>query len=132
MKEVKVEAKVVSWAKAQGITVLKLNLIGNTGWPDRVFLYAGRAVFLEFKRPGQDLKRNQPARIEELVSQGFTVGVFDDADTSISYLVSTLLSASWRDNVHQTGVCRTPIQTRPGEDVSDLYGVSYSPGQRVR
>ena len=132
VKEVNVEVKVVNWAKAHGITVLKLNLIGNTGWPDRVFLYLGCIVLIEVKRPGEDLKRNQPARIEELVVQGFTVGVFDDVRTSCDFLETTLLSERWRDHDDQAGVCWIALQARSWENVRGLYGVSYSPGERVR
>lgn len=89
-----VEDKVVRWAQAWRILVLKLNLIGNTGWPDRVFLHQGRQVYIEFKRPGDDLERNQPERIEELVKQGFTVGVFDDRDSAIDFLGATLLAGN--------------------------------------
>lgn len=112
MKEIDVESKVMSWAKAHNMTVLKLNLIGNTGWPDRVFLYAGRQIFIEFKRPGEDLKRNQPARIEELVDQGFTVGVFDNVDNCTRLLETTLLSERWRNSLYQTGVCYVHLHNR--------------------
>lgn len=125
------EGKLKSWARAHDLLTLKLNLQGNTGWPDRVFLYRGRQVFIELKRPGHDLKRNQPARIEELVSRGFTVGVFDELRSATSLLEATLLSASWRDNVHQAGVCWIALQARPRENIGDLYGVPYFAGQRV-
>jgi len=121
VKEVNVEVKVVNWAKAHGITVLKLNLIGNTGWPDRVFLYLGCIVLIEVKRPGEDLKRNQPARIEELVVQGFTVGVFDDVRTSCDFLETTLLSEAWR-SCFSSGRCEIKLQK---------CMAVYGPGERV-
>jgi hypothetical protein len=127
-----VEAKAVAWATAQGILVLKLNLIGNTGWPDRVFLHRGRQVYIEFKRPGDDLERNQPERIEELVKQGFTVGVFDDARTAASFLGATLLSESWRQANDQSGVCWVALQARSWQDQRGLYGVPHFAGQGLR
>jgi hypothetical protein len=132
MREIDIESKVVAWAKTHDITVLKLNIMGNTGWPDRVFLHLGRLVFIEFKRPGEDLKRNQPARIEDLVSQGFTIGVFDNVDNSTRLLEATLLSERWRNSLYQTGVCWIALQARAWKNVSYLHGISYSPGQRVR
>lgn len=87
-----IEAKVVRWAQAHGILVLKLNLIGNTGWPDRLFLHRGRVVFIEFKRPGDKLERNQPERVDELQRRGFTVGVVDNVTYGISFLDAALLS----------------------------------------
>ena len=93
MYEIKdVETPTVRWARAKGIIVLKLNLIGNTGWPDRLFLYGGQVVFIEFKRPGGKLARNQPQRVATLRDAGFIVGVFDNADKAISFLDSTFFS----------------------------------------
>jgi hypothetical protein len=90
IRELAVEGAVVKWAKARGILVLKLNLIGNTGWPDRLFLHEGRVVFIEFKRPGEKLRRNQPQRVAELRQRGFTVGVYDDISSAIAFLEATL------------------------------------------
>lgn len=87
-----VERPVVRWAQAHGIIVLKLNLIGNTGWPDRLFLYRGQTVFIEFKRPGGKLERNQPQRVATLRQAGFTVGVFDDKHEAIRFLEATFFS----------------------------------------
>lgn len=92
MLERDVENPVVRWAQAHGIIVLKLNLIGNTGWPDRVFLYKGMMVFIEFKRPGEKLRRNQPARVASLRDAGFIVGVFDDSKAAIAFLEATFFS----------------------------------------
>jgi hypothetical protein len=127
-----IEKPVVDWAKARGILHLKLNLMGNTGWPDDQFLHLGSSVFIEFKRPGGDLKRNQPERIEELVNRGFTVGVFDDVKIATRFLGATLLSDGWRSSLHKTGLCWIALQARAWKDVSDLYGVPYSAGQGVR
>lgn len=92
MLERDIERAVMTWAKGQGCICLKLNLIGNTGWPDRLFLYNGKCVFIEFKRPGGKLHRNQPQRINALRAQGFTAEVFDNVDNAITFLESTLLS----------------------------------------
>lgn len=92
MLERDVERPVTAWATRQGILCLKLNLIGNTGWPDRLLLHGGRCVFIEFKRPGGKLRRNQPQRIATLRAQGFTAEVFDNVDNAIAFLESTLLS----------------------------------------
>lgn len=91
MLEKKVEKDVVDWARAQGIICLKLNLIGSTGWPDRLFLApGGRFCFVEFKRPGEELRRNQPQRIHLLRKYGFTVGVYDEFHQAIAFLGATL------------------------------------------
>jgi hypothetical protein len=87
-----VEEKVCKWAKTQGILPLKLNLMANTGWPDRMFLYAGRVVFIEFKRVGEKLRRNQPERVATLRGLGFAVGVFDNVAESVAFLEAEILS----------------------------------------
>lgn len=77
--------------RALGCICLKLNLIGSTGWPDRLFLAPGaRIVFAEFKRPGERLRRNQPERVGLLQRYGFKVGVYDDAETAKRDLESSL------------------------------------------
>lgn len=37
-----------------GVRSIKLNLTGNTGWPDRLFFIpGGRPLLIEFKQPGE-------------------------------------------------------------------------------
>lgn len=91
--EAKIEREVVRWAMAHGILTLKLNLIGNTGWPDRIFLHQGEMVFVEFKRPGEQLRRNQPERVAELRKRKFKVGVFDNVPDATAFLEASLLSS---------------------------------------
>lgn len=91
MLEKVVERKVVEWLRKRGCVCLKLNLIGSTGWPDRLILApGGRLAFVEFKRPGEQLRRNQPHRVALLRNLGFYVGVFDEVDAAIEALDSTL------------------------------------------
>lgn len=91
MLEKAVERKVVDAMRKRGVLCLKLNLIGSTGWPDRLFLApGGRLAFVEFKRPGEILRRNQPQRVALLRSLGFFVGVYDDIDVAIEELGATL------------------------------------------
>lgn len=91
MLEKQIEAPVVRWARTNGVVCLKLNLIGSTGWPDRLFLApGGRMCFIEFKRPGEMLRRNQPQRVGLLQKLGFIVGVYDDVTEAIEFLGATL------------------------------------------
>lgn len=52
-KESVVEHKVCLFARRQGVLVIKLTLLGRIGWPDRLFLYMGKILFIEFKRVGE-------------------------------------------------------------------------------
>ena len=95
MRESRVEGAVVKWARGRGAIALKLNLIGSTGWPDRLFLApGGRLAFVEFKRPDQPAvgERNQPARIGLLQRFGFNVGIFNNVDEAIAFLEAALFS----------------------------------------
>jgi hypothetical protein len=54
------EQKVVSFAESKGFMVLKLNVLGRRGWPDRMFVYKGKVFFIEFKRAGET-----PAKLQQ-------------------------------------------------------------------
>lgn len=121
-QETKLETRVKRWAQAQGILCLKLNLQGNTGWPDRVFLHLGRIVFIEFKAPGASCvgERNQPARIDELRKRGFDVGIFNEFNAACAFLATALLPKEGRKAGSVTSLCRPPIRPRDGEDYDGL------------
>jgi len=131
-REITEELRLVAFAKRCGILALKLNLMGNTGWPDRQFLHEGRSVFVEMKRRGEDLRRNQPERIDDLVRRRFHVGVFDDANIAARFLEATLLSESWRKIDDPAGVCWIALQARSWKDLGGVCGVPYLVGQTVR
>ena len=50
---------------------IKLNLQGNRGWPDRMFLLPGKPVFIEFKRRGEHPSDLQLYRIKQLTALGY-------------------------------------------------------------
>jgi sulfur relay (sulfurtransferase) complex TusBCD TusD component (DsrE family) len=78
--ESEIEQSVVDWWQRQGGMVLKLNVIGRKGWPDRMFLdYNGRAIFIEFKRPAEKSRALQAHIHKLLKSRGFQVYVCDNA-----------------------------------------------------
>jgi|SRR5580765_470291 hypothetical protein len=57
-----VENKTVTYAESAGMMVLKLNVVGRRGWPDRLFVYKGRAFFIEFKKVGE-----KPTKLQEAI-----------------------------------------------------------------
>lgn len=77
------------------VHVLKLNLQGRRGWPDRLILMpGGRAVFIEFKRVGEvprPLQEHVHNAIREL---GFYVHVCDDAVEAFLLIQSHLKEES--------------------------------------
>ena len=130
-----IEAEVVAWAESQGMLPIKLNLMGNTGWPDRVFMFVHPFVaFIEFKRPGKPLKgeRNQPARIEELRKRGYPVGVFNDAQEAIAFLAAQADAGHRRGIYDQASLCRLAMEAREREDNRSLHGVTHPSRKRIR
>ena len=90
MLERAIEAAFMRGMKKLGVEALKLNLQGNRGWPDRLVLLPGRALFIEFKRPGEGprpLQRFIHAKIEAL---GFEVCTYADAKEAIAYVTQRL------------------------------------------
>ncbi len=55
MIESKVERTIVKYAKSKGWLVFKFVSPANKGVPDRIFIKRGYIVFIEFKKPGEDL-----------------------------------------------------------------------------
>jgi hypothetical protein len=76
--ESEIERRSVEYAKSIGIrNVIKLNVIGSVGWPDRVFFKNGRTLFIEFKRPGEQPRPTQVFKIDMLRNDGFQCEVCD-------------------------------------------------------
>jgi hypothetical protein len=79
-KEKAVEYAVSRFAREQGCLVLKLNVLGQVGWPDRMYLYRGNILFIEFKRPGERVRAIQEHIHERIRQHGFPVLVIDDIE----------------------------------------------------
>lgn len=68
------ERAFVRGLRAFSLESVKLNIHGQRGCPDRlVLLPGGRAVFVELKRAGEDLRELQRYRREQLERTGFIV-----------------------------------------------------------
>jgi len=86
MLEKTIERAVCTWANTHGILAIKFTPDGSTGWPDRIFLYKGKVLFIEFKAPGKAERPAQAHRRQQLQAQGFTSEVHNDVDTAIQAL----------------------------------------------
>ena len=75
-----IEQNVSKYAREdKGCLVLKLNVWGRIGWPDRLYLFPmGRVLFIEFKLPGEEPKRLQAFIHGKLRAFGFRVEVVDN------------------------------------------------------
>jgi len=77
--EIKIENDVRALAQDElGITSIKLNLTGNRGWPDVIFMFEGHVFFMEFKRPDEMPRELQVFRIKWLLANKFPVLVCDN------------------------------------------------------
>lgn len=84
--ESKIEATVAEYAESLGCLHLKLLMLTTMGWPDRLFLYMGRVLFIEFKQPGE-----RPAKIQlwihgKLRKHLFKVEVVDNVSQGKVYI----------------------------------------------
>lgn len=83
--ETKIENRACEIAKNElGIASIKLNVSGNTGIPDRLFLIpGGKPLFIEFKRPGGVVSAKQKFWIKLLTKLKFKVKVCDSVEEAI-------------------------------------------------
>lgn len=82
------EKDVVAYAERHGVESIKLNLTGNVGWPDRLFLAPDCPIFIEFKRKNLDAEPIQYSRIRYLLRNRYHVYICDSAAKAIAILES--------------------------------------------
>ena len=80
IKEAAIEKHVTDHAKRLGCLSRKMNGLGNRAWPDRMYLYNGAVMFIEFKRPGLTATPLQLHFHSMLKNMGFWVAVVDDKE----------------------------------------------------
>jgi len=76
--ESKTESDAVDYAVSLGCLTLKLNVLGRKGWPDRLFVYRGSLIFIEFKRQGETPRKLQEYVHEKIRAHGFKTYVIDN------------------------------------------------------
>lgn len=80
MRERDIEAKVCDLAKRAGWLAYKFVSPSQRSVPDRIFIRAGRIVFVEFKAPGAKPTTLQSRMIERLQGAGCEVHVCDSVE----------------------------------------------------
>jgi Holliday junction resolvase len=80
MTESTIERAVCAYAKNKGCIVMKLSGQNQRGQPDRMFLYQGRVLFIEFKAPGKRPTALQERWIDDLRRQGMFATWCDDIE----------------------------------------------------
>lgn len=88
-----IEGEVTRYAEGKGCLQIKLTLWGRIGWPDRMYLYHGGVLFIEYKRPGEKPIKVQLYVQAQLIRHGFAVAVIDtilEGKECIDDLVNTV------------------------------------------
>jgi hypothetical protein len=93
MRESTIEQAVCAYAKSKGCLTLKLSGQNQKGQPDRMFLYNGRVMFIEFKAPGKRPTALQARWLERLTDHAFYAAFCDDIDVGKSFI--DLLTTPW-------------------------------------
>lgn len=86
------------WADEMGydVTYLKLTILGQRGWPDRLLLWPmQRALFIEWKAVGESPRPLQEHYHNILRAMGFEVRVYEDDRVALEE-VKDLIAATAR------------------------------------
>lgn len=95
LTEAKIELRACQLAFQQlGVLNLKLNVRGNTGYPDRLFFIpGGRPLLIEFKRPGEQPTPKQLHIHQQLRNLGYQVEIHDHADRAFRNIAAAMATA---------------------------------------
>ncbi len=111
----RVEGPVARFADASGILRLKVNVMGNRGWPDHFFFFpveAGGLLVIEFKAPGEEPEPLQLDKIRKLRKRGYDVHVVDSKEEGIRLLKARMEAAKGAaggDQVHGVEPVRAAV-----------------------
>ena len=84
--ERQVERPAKAYAKERGWWLAKFTSPGLNGVPDDIFIRNGVVIFIEFKRPGGELRPQQVKRIREMREHGAKVHVIDNLGDAYALL----------------------------------------------
>ena len=76
--EANVEDAVIDYAEGYGFFRRKIKWIGRRAAPDNIFAKNGIIFFIEFKKPGKDLRLDQKREVKRMRDAGIKVYVIDD------------------------------------------------------
>jgi hypothetical protein len=93
MRESTIEQAVCAYAKAKGCLTLKLSGQNQKGQPDRMFLYHGRILFIEFKAPGKKPTALQARWLDRLTEHTFAATSCDNIEAGKRLI--DLLTTPW-------------------------------------
>ncbi|WOK01443.1 endonuclease [Pseudomonas phage UF_RH7] len=86
IRESKVESDIRKYAEKRGWWQCKFTSPSLRGVPDRIFIRAGRHVFIEVKRPGKKATAQQKKRHVDMREKGAEVYVIDCVEDAYAIL----------------------------------------------
>jgi len=92
IRESVVERDIVAYAKSKGVECFKFTSPGQRGAPDRVFIKAGRVLFLEIKQKGKKPTPLQDHQMLRIQNAGVAAQWTDNLTTGKFYIDTILLS----------------------------------------
>ena len=94
MRESTIERAVCAYAKSKGCITMKLSGQNQKGQPDRMFLFSGRVLFVEFKAPGKKPTALQARWLDRLSEHTFHTACCDDIEAGKRLI--DLLTTPWQ------------------------------------
>lgn len=92
VKEVDIEKKACKYARDLNCFVRKYKSPGNLGAPDRQFKHAEcREFYIEFKRPGKEVRLSQRETIAEMTKAGMIVFQCDNLEVAKDIIMSMVM-----------------------------------------
>ncbi len=118
LREVDIERAVCLYARTQGYLTYKFTSPARRSVPDRLFITPdGLTLFIEFKRPGNQLTKQQAAECHRLAEQGCNVYVCHtieqgrrvvDAFLDPEHIIEELKSAGQELSAHLSRAGHSP------------------------
>lgn len=130
MRESELERDLRLWCKDNGVLCKKFTPMGEVGYPDRIFLYRGRAMFIELKATGKRPRPLQAERIRELREYGFKAECYDNLEDAITSIQSALFPSGWNPLGDQPSLRGIPLGSGAGEDDDHVLGIYDSTAGR--
>jgi Holliday junction resolvase len=96
MRESTIERAVCAYAKTKGCLVMKLSGPNQKGQPDRLFIYRGEMLFVEFKAPGKLPTALQARWIKKLREQKMFASWCDNVNAGRS-MIDAVVTIADRD-----------------------------------
>lgn len=123
-------SKLSAWAYEEGFNVVYVKFTGAKGWPDRIIAWGEgvpHLVWVEWKRPGENLRPLQAHVHKILRSMGYEVRVYDDSRIALDEIKeeirATSRASAWNEVDRERGRGEVVSPARKGKDFCSVESV---------